>query len=337
MDTKLSDYDYSLPKELIAQSPVSPRSESRLLVVKQDTLEHKRFHQIIDYLMPGDVLVLNDTRVIPAKLIGKKSTGAYAEMILEHKIKDNLYQCRIKTKHPKKGTVIDMRDCLKAEVIEEENGKFSVRFSKTPDLEKHGEIPLPPYIKKIPENYEVYQTVYSENKGSIAAPTAGLHFTDELLKKIDDKGIKIAKLTLHVNYGTFLPIRAENILKHKMEKEFFKVSEDTAALINSAKRLVAVGTTSLRVLESASDKDGIIHACSGWTDIYINPKTGLKSKAQLMITNFHLPKTSLLVLVSTFAGRKNIIGAYMEAIKNRYRFYSFGDATLLFRENKQPQ
>ncbi|MBW2992688.1 tRNA preQ1(34) S-adenosylmethionine ribosyltransferase-isomerase QueA [Candidatus Woesearchaeota archaeon] len=336
MNTKLSDYNYTLPKELIAQSPITPRSESRLLIINQDKLEHKHFHNILDYLEPGDVLVLNDTRVIPAKLKGKKSTGAYAEIIIEHK-ENKLYQCRIKTKHPKKGTKILLKNNLIAEVIDEQNGKFFVKFNKTPDIEKYGEIPLPPYVKNKPDNYEVYQTVYSKNKGSIAAPTAGLHFTKELLKKIENKGVKIAKLTLHVNYGTFLPIRTENILAHKMEKEYYEINKETAEKINLAKRIIAVGTTSLRVLESASDSKGIIHPKKGWTQIYINPKTGIKSKTKLLITNFHLPKTSLLVLVSTFAGIDTIKKAYKEAIKNNYRFYSFGDATLLSRENIHPQ
>jgi S-adenosylmethionine:tRNA ribosyltransferase-isomerase len=329
MHTKLSDYDYKLPEELIAQEPVKPRSESRLLVVKANSLEHKRFHNIIDYLQPGDVLVLNDTRVIPAKLKGKKLTGGYAEIIVEHEESSNLFQCRIKAKNPKKGTIIRLNNDITAEIIEEENGKFLVRFSNPVDLEKYGEIPLPPYIKKKPKDYEDYQTVYSKPKGSIAAPTAGLHFTEELLKEIKDKGIKIVKLTLHINYGTFLAIRSEDILKHKMEKEYFEISNEAAETINSAKRLIVVGTTSLRALESA-EKDGKIQPKKGWTDIYINPNTGLKTKTQILITNFHLPRTSLLVLVSTFAGRDNIMNAYKEAIKNKYRFYSFGDATLLY-------
>lgn len=332
MTTKLEDYNYELPKELIAQSPITPRSESRLLILNQDKIEHKHFHDILEYLKEGDVLVLNDTRVFPGKLIGEKETGSYAELIIEHKTDNNIYQCRIKTRHPKKGTILNFKDNLKAEVIEEENGKFFVKFNKTPDLDKIGEIPLPPYIKKRPDDYEVYQTVYSKNKGSIAAPTAGLHFTNDLLKQIQQKGVKIAKVTLHVNYGTFLPIRTDNILDHKMEKEHYTISEESANLINNAKRLIAVGTTSLRVIESASDKEGIIHPKQDWTNIYINPETGLKSKTQLLITNFHLPKTSLLVLVSTFAGIDNIIDAYQEAIKHKYRFYSFGDATLLYRK-----
>jgi S-adenosylmethionine:tRNA ribosyltransferase-isomerase len=303
MDTELSDYGYHFPKELIAQEPARPRSESRLLVVRKKLLEHKKFHNILDYL----------------------------------KQKNDIYQCRIKTKNPGKGTKIILSSNLTAEVIEEDNGKFFVKFSKTPNLEKYGEIPLPPYIKKKPENYEDYQTVYSENKGSIAAPTAGLHFTEELLKEIEDKGVKIAKIVLHVNYGTFLAIRSDNILAHKMEKEYFEISKNTADTINSAKRIVVVGTTSLRALESAAGKGGKILPKKGWTDIYINPTTGLKSKAELLITNFHLPRTSLLVLVSAFAGRDSIMNAYKEAIKKKYRFYSFGDATLLFRENKHPQ
>lgn len=331
MNTKLSDYDYHLPRELIAQSPINPRSESRLLVIG-DKLEHKKFYQIIDYLKKGDVLVLNDTRVIPAKLKGKKSTGAYAEIIIEHKTDNNLYQCRIKTQHPKKGTILNFKDNLTAEVVEEENGKFLVKFNKIPDINKFGEIPLPPYVRKKLDDYEKYQTIYSKNKGSIAAPTAGLHFTKELLEQIRNKGVEIAKVTLHVNYGTFLPIRSDNILNHNMEKEYFEISEETAKTINNAKRLIVVGTTSLRTIESAADKNGNIRAGKGWTDIYINPETGIKTKASILITNFHLPKTSLLVLVSTFAGRDRIIQAYNEAIKKKYRFYSFGDATLLCRK-----
>lgn len=459
---KLSDFDYNLPKELIAQKPADKRDESRLMVVRKGKkgkidinnnndgwesdndcnncdnkiiIEHKHFYDIVDYLKEGDVLVVNDTKVLPFKFHGRKETGGKAEMILGNKIVDgkyykkdkNRYECRIKTTKARIGTVLIFEDktnynksnygsnnnvdcdnnynkdndddnkyqkeklhhetgwsmprpnkdnkiksCLKikATVVDKINDKYIIEFDEdysVEELSEIGEMPLPPYIKDFKGDVSRYQTVYSkyyqrendgyqcedkdanknkknhiENSGSIAAPTAGLHFTDELLEKLRNKGVKIVKICLHVSFGTFIPVRNEDITKHKMEAEYYIVDENSANIINSRKfidkkgkektgRLFVVGTTALKTLETVADEKGIIHAKEGWSNLFIYPSYKFKVKADGFITNFHLPTSTLIMLVSAFFGREEILDAYNIAVKEKYRFFSFGDAMMLMR------
>ncbi len=336
---KLKDYDYELPEELIAQKPVFPRSSSKMLVVK-DKLEHKHFEDIFDYFEEGDVLVLNETKVIPAKLIGKKSTGAKAEMIITGK-EDDLYKVRITANNPREGNELEFEDGLKATIIIQNKDVFYVKFNidDVEDyLKKYGKLPTPPYVKKELDKNEDYQTAYAKEEGSVAAPTAGFHFTSELLDKIERKGVKVVKVVLHVGFGTFIPVRSENVLDHKMEEEYFEVSEESADAINNRTgRLFAVGTTTLKTLESASVDGNGVKVMKGWSNLFITPEHEFKAGIDVLITNFHLPKSTLLLLVCGFAGRERIFEAYKEAIENKYRFYSFGDAMLLFKEKTQPQ
>ena len=334
---KTSSFDYNLPEELIAQHPSDKRDESRLMIVG-DEIEHIKFSDIIDYLEKDDVLVLNETKVIEAKLIGKKITGAKAEIILTKRIDNKRFEARIKAKNPKAGTEF-IFNIFKCKIIEQDDDIFIVEFDKELSKEKLKEIavlPTPPYVKEEIKDYSRYQTVYADKEGSVAAPTAGLHFTDELLERIMEKGIKIAKLTLHVGFGTFIPIRTEKVEEHKMEEEYFEIDKENADIINECKgRLVCVGTTSMRALESMC-KNGKIIKYSGLADLFIYPGYKFKSNTEMMITNFHLPKSTLLLLVSAFAGKDKILDAYKEAIKEKYRFYSFGDAMLLFKgKNKK--
>ncbi len=339
---KLNDFDFYLPEELIAQEPLKERDMSRLMVLHKDTglVEHKIFKDILDYLNPGDCLVLNNTRVMPARLYGfKEDTGAKIEILLLKRIEKDRWEVLVKPgKKVKEGsTIVFGNGELKAKTISrtDEGGRvvefiYSGIFEEV--LDKLGEMPLPHYIKKKLVDKESYQTVYSKVEGSAAAPTAGLHFTKELLSKIKNKGVNIAYVTLHVGLGTFRPVKEENIEEHHMHSEFYTIDEDTAEMINKTrlanKRIITVGTTSTRTLETAADDKGFIKAQSGWTDIYIYP--GYKFKiVDCLITNFHLPKSSLIMLVSALAGREKILAAYQEAIKNRYRFYSFGDAMLI--------
>lgn len=326
---KLSDFDYFLPKELIAQSPIEPRDASRLMVLREH-IEHRNFADITDYLEKGDTLVLNDSRVIPAKLSGRKSTGGRVEALVISK-KDDEYQCLIKGKNIHKATELYFGR-FKAEVVEVIKGdikKYVLRFNKNINLDEIGEAPLPPYIKKKLNNKERYQTVYSKNEGSIAAPTAGLHFTEELLKQISKKGVNIAYVTLHVGAGTFMPVRNE---KHVIEGEYFSISKEDACMINENKgKLIACGTTTVKVLES-SCIDGKIIPKEGQSDLFIHPPYKFKSNIHAMITNFHLPRSTPLMLVCAFAGRDRVMRAYREAVANSYRFYSFGDAMLIFRD-----
>ena len=332
---KLSLFDYDLPKELIAQEPKEPRDASRLMVVKGKDIEHKVFRDIIEYLEKDDVLVLNDTKVEPVKLIGKKTTGSPAEFLISKKIEKNIFECQIKTNKIKPGTEFIFKKDLKAKVIGGKDGLFEVEFNKDNVeelLQQIGEMPTPPYIKKKATRQQ-YQTVFATRSGSIAAPTAGFHFTPELLRDLEKKGIKIAKITLHVSYGTFLPVKTDNIEEHKMHEEWFEITEETADLINNRqKRLIIVGTTSLRALESATDDMGILQPKTGTTDIFIYPGYNFNLKPDMMITNFHLPKSTLIMLIAALVGREKILNAYQEAVKNKYRFYSFGDAMLLFTE-----
>ena len=339
---KTSDFYYDLPKELIAQTPLADRSSSRLLVVDKNNgnLKHGRFTDITDYLKKGDCLVLNDTRVIPARLYGvKEETGAKIEFLLLNRKSRDEWEVILKPgKKAKPGAKFIFGDgLLKAEVLETVNdGNRIVRFSYEGlfenVLDKLGEMPLPPYITEKLSDRERYQTVYSKNEGSAAAPTAGLHFTPELLKKIEDMGVKIAYVTLHVGLGTFRPVKVDDVENHKMHSEFYVMDSTAADTINSVKenggRVFSVGTTSSRVLETIADENGFVKPQSGWTDIFIYPPYKFKC-ADALITNFHLPESTLLMLVSSFSSKEIMMKAYEEAVKEKYRFFSFGDAMLI--------
>ncbi len=340
---KTSDFYYNLPKELIAQTPLEDRSSSRLLTVNRTDgkLSHEHFGDIVKYLTPGDCLVLNDTRVIPARLHGvKDKTGGKIEFLLLNRKSQDEWEVILKPgKKAKTGTVFIFGDgLLKAEVIETVNDgnrivKFYYEGLFENVLDKLGEMPLPPYITKQLNDKERYQTVYSKNNGSAAAPTAGLHFTPELLQKITDMGVKIAYVTLHVGLGTFRPVKVDDVENHKMHSEFYVIDEQTAKIINdtkkSGKKVISVGTTSSRVLETVSDTNGFVRAQTGWTDIFIYPPYKFKCVDSL-ITNFHLPESTLLMLVSAFASKELIMKAYNAAIEQKYRFFSFGDAMFIY-------
>ena len=340
----LHDFYYDLPQELIAQDPLADRSSSRLMVLDRETgrTEHKIFKDIIDYLNPGDCLVINDTKVIPARLIGEKvDTGAAIEVLLLKRKEDMVNTWEVLVKPGKKakigakisfgggkliGEVID--------IVEEGDRLIQFTFDGIFEeiLDELGQMPLPPYITHKLEDKNRYQTVYAVHEGSAAAPTAGLHFTKELLAQIEAKGIKIARVTLHVGLGTFRPVKVENILEHHMHSEYYEVTQEAADIINNTKasggRVIAVGTTSTRTLESVADTHGCIKACRGWTDIFIYP--GYEFKAiDCLITNFHLPESTLVMLVSALAGREHVLAAYEEAVKEKYRFFSFGDAMFI--------
>lgn len=340
----LHDFYYDLPEELIAQDPLADRSSSRLMVLDKKTgrTEHRTFKDIIEYLNPGDCLVINDTKVIPARLIGEKEgTGAAIEVLLLKRKEDmvNTWEVLVKPgKKAKPGTRISFGNGkLVGEVIDiVEEGDRLIQFSFDgifeEILDELGQMPLPPYITHKLEDKNRYQTVYAKHEGSAAAPTAGLHFTNELLAEIEAKGVKIARVTLHVGLGTFRPVKVENILDHHMHSEYYEISEEAADTINSVKqsggRIIAVGTTSTRTLESVADTHGCIKPCRGWTDIFIYP--GYEFKAiDCLITNFHLPESTLIMLVSALAGKDNVMAAYREAVENRYRFFSFGDAMFI--------
>lgn len=339
---KTSDFYYDLPEELIAQDPLADRSASRLLHLDRETgeIQHTDFKHITRYLNPGDCLVINDTKVIPARLYGSKvGTDAGIEILLLKRKGDNVWETLVKPgKKAKPGTVISFGDgLLTGEVIDVvEEGNRLIRFHYEgifeEILDKLGEMPLPPYITHKLEDKNRYQTVYAKNEGSAAAPTAGLHFTEELLEEIRRMGVNIAHVTLHVGLGTFRPVKVDDVEKHHMHSEFYVVEEDQAKLINDTKknggRIISVGTTSCRTLESAADEDGNLQAKSGWTEIFIYPGYQFKIIDGL-ITNFHLPESTLLMLVSALAGKENIMKAYEEAVRERYRFFSFGDAMLI--------
>ena len=342
---KLDDFDYELPEELIAQTPLTDRSSSKMLVLNKNTgeIEHKHFKEMINYLNKGDTLVLNDTKVIPARLIGEKEdTKAVIEVLLLKNIEGNIWESLCKpAKRVKLGTVISFGDgSLKAkcvEIGEEGIRRFELIYSGVlyEILDKLGTMPLPPYIHEQLKDQNRYQTVYAKNIGSAAAPTAGLHFTEELLKEIKEKGINVVYLTLHVGLGTFRPVNVENILEHHMHSEYYEISKETCDIINETKkkgnRVVVVGTTSVRVLETVATKYNELKEDSGWTDIFIYP--GYKFKiVDNLITNFHLPKSTLVMLVSALAGRENILNAYKEAIKEKYRFFSFGDSMFIINK-----
>lgn len=338
----LHDFNYDLPQELIAQDPLLDRSSSRLMVLDQKTgdIEHKVFTDIIDYLNPGDCMVINDTKVIPARLIGHRpGKEEKVEVLLLRRIESDLWETLVKPgKKCKVGTEITFGDGVLDAVIEDvvEEGNRLVRFKFEgiweEVLDRLGQMPLPPYITHELKDKTRYNTVYAEHEGSAAAPTAGLHFTKELLDKIEKKGIDIVHVTLHVGLGTFRPVKEENILDHHMHSEYYVVTDDAAERINATKkrggRVICVGTTSCRTVESASTDDGVINAQSGWTEIFIYPGYKFKVLDEL-ITNFHLPESTLIMLVSALAGRENVLHAYEEAVKASYRFFSFGDAMFL--------
>ncbi|OBR92402.1 MULTISPECIES: tRNA preQ1(34) S-adenosylmethionine ribosyltransferase-isomerase QueA [Clostridium] len=339
---KVTDFDFYLPEELIAQHPLMQRDEARLMVLDKKTgdIEHKVFKDILDYLNPGDCLVLNDTRVLPARLIGaKEGSGGKMEILLLKRNEDDTWETLVKPgKRAKVGSRFGFGDGeLKAEIVSvKEDGNRIVKFEYEgifeEVLDRLGQMPLPPYIKEKLEDKEMYQTVYSKEEGSAAAPTAGLHFTKELLKKIEDRGVKLAFLTLHVGLGTFRPVKVENIEEHNMHSEYYCMTKETADMINGTREkggsIIAVGTTSCRTLETIGDENGRVREQSGWTDIFIYP--GYKYKVvDKLITNFHLPESTLIMLVSALCGREKILNAYNCAVKEKYRFFSFGDAMFL--------
>ena len=338
----VKDYDYDLPEELIAQGPLEDRSSSRLMVLDRQTgdVEHRHFTDILEYLHPGDCLVINNTKVIPARLFGvKEDTQAKIEVLLLKRKENDIWETLVKPgKKAKPGTKLVFGDGLLTaevvDVVEEGNRLIQFHYDGIFEeiLDQLGQMPLPPYITHQLKDKNRYQTVYAKYDGSAAAPTAGLHFTKELLQKVKDMGVDIAEVTLHVGLGTFRPVKVENVLDHHMHSEFYMVSQEAADKINRAKesghRVIAVGTTSTRTLEAAADENGRLHETSGWTEIFIYP--GYQFKViDALITNFHLPQSTLVMLVSALAGREHVLHAYEIAVKERYRFFSFGDAMLI--------
>ena len=338
----VKDYDYDLPEELIAQDPLEDRSSSRLMVLDRQTgdVEHRHFTDILEYLHPGDCLVINNTKVIPARLFGvKEDTQAKIEVLLLKRKENDIWETLVKPgKKAKPGTKLVFGDGLLTaevvDVVEEGNRLIQFHYDGIFEeiLDQLGQMPLPPYITHQLKDKNRYQTVYAKYDGSAAAPTAGLHFTKELLQKVKDMGVDIAEVTLHVGLGTFRPVKVENVLDHHMHSEFYMESQEAADKINRAKesghRVIAVGTTSTRTLEAAADENGRLHETSGWTEIFIYP--GYQFKViDALITNFHLPQSTLVMLVSALAGREHVLHAYETAVKERYRFFSFGDAMLI--------
>ena len=340
-EMKTSDFDYYLPERLIAQTPVYPRDTSRLLVYdrKTDTIEHKHFYDIVDYLKEGDVLVRNNTKVLPARMFAYTEHGGKVEVLLLKRFDLNEWEVLVKPgKKAKPGAKLTISNELSLEVLEtiEESGSRRVRFTYQGVFEdvisRVGEMPLPPYITEKLKDQNRYQTVYAKVDGSAAAPTAGLHFTDELVEKIKAKGVQIVDVLLHVGLGTFRPVKTEDILSHHMHSEYYEVSENACGIINKAKkegrRIIAVGTTSVRTLESATDENGVIYPTKDNTEIFIYPPYKFKS-VDCLITNFHLPKSTLLMLVSSLCSREKVLEIYNEAVKEQYRFFSFGDSMII--------
>jgi len=336
-----SDFTFDLPENQIAQTPIVNREKSKLMVLdrKSETIEHKSFYNILEHLNEGDCLVMNNSRVLPARMFGTKTTGAVIEILLLKRQTLDRWECLVKPgKRAKPGTIINFSDKLEGQVLEDlEDGvkllefKYDGVFESI--IEELGEMPLPPYIKEKLEDQERYQTVYAEVNGSAAAPTAGLHFTEDLMKKIREKGVSIAYVTLHVGLGTFRPVKVDNVDDHIMHSEYYELNEYNADIIRNAKgkggRIISVGTTSTRTLESICKKLGKLEMDSGWTDIFIYP--GYEFQAiDALITNFHLPESTLLMLVSAFSNREYILKAYKEAVDNNYRFFSFGDAMFIY-------
>ncbi|MCL2853461.1 MAG: tRNA preQ1(34) S-adenosylmethionine ribosyltransferase-isomerase QueA [Defluviitaleaceae bacterium] len=341
-DLQKGSYFYELPKELIAQTPIADRAASRLMVLDKHTgdVRHAAFRNILSFLNPGDCLVINDTKVLPARLVGHRSTGGAVEVLLLRRLEGDVWEALVKPgRNARNGEIISFGEGTLSCVVEDdslEDGKRLVRFSYDGIFEEVlaniGEMPLPPYITEKLSEKDRYQTVYAANEGSVAAPTAGLHFTPELLQEIESAGVRIVRITLHVGLGTFRPVKADNVKDHVMHEEFCIVSEKAAGTINGCKsaggRVVCVGTTSCRTLETMCDDTGFVRSGSMWTGIFIYP--GYKFKVMDgLITNFHLPESTLLMLVSAFAGRENILAAYNQAVDHKYRFFSFGDAMLI--------
>ncbi len=339
---KTSDFYYDLPEELIAQDPLEDRSSSRLLVLNKKTgeREHRVFKDIIEYLKPGDCLVINDTKVIPARLIGERvGTGAKIEVLLLKRKENDVWETLVKPgRKMKVGARVSFGNGLLIgeviDVVEEGNRLIQFHYEGIFEevLDQLGQMPLPPYITHQLQDRNRYNTVYATHEGSAAAPTAGLHFTPELLEEIQKKGVEIARVTLHVGLGTFRPVKVEDVTEHHMHSEFYQIEEEAAEKINRAKenggRVICVGTTSCRTIESAADENGHLKACSGWTEIFIYP--GYQFKVlDCLITNFHLPESTLIMLISALAGREHVLAAYEEAVKERYRFFSFGDAMFI--------
>jgi S-adenosylmethionine:tRNA ribosyltransferase-isomerase len=341
IDMELSDFDYYLPKHLIAQKPIEPRDSSKLMVLKGNKILHRSFFNLVDFLSRDDVLVINDSKVLPARLFGKKETGGKVEVLLITKENENTWECLVKGKNIKENMDLffgdnELKGIVKKKV---DGGRFKIEFPTQGDLQevlqRIGTMPTPPYIKEFLGDQNRYQTVYAKENGSIAAPTAGLHFTEDILSQLRNKGVKIVTLTLHVSVGTFLPVKEKYIKEHKMEPELFSIDSDAARVINNAKseerKIIAVGTTTLKALESACDDEGTISEYNGESDLFIYPGYHFKTGLSGLCTNFHLPKSTLIMLVSAFAGKDTIIEAYSQAIASSYRFYSFGDAMLILK------
>ncbi len=332
---KLSDFDYEFDRRLIAQRPAKPRDSSRLFYMKQDGSEHLRFYQFPELLQDGDVIVRNVSKVIPARLEAKKETGGKAE-ILFYRPLDEGWECLIKGSNIKAGSKLYVGD-EELEVIKKEGSKYVVSSADPKDLMKsHGKMPTPPYITEELQASDEYQTIYAQEEGSIAAPTAGLHFTDDVLEAISQKNVELHDVILHVGPGTFLPVRTDDVEDHKMGTEYYEIPETTAEAVtaanNEGRRVIVVGTTTVRTLESAS-KNGVIYPKKGWADLFIYPGYEFQSGMDLLLTNFHLPRSTLLMLVSAFAGKERVMDAYGEAVQMKYRFYSFGDAMLMEGKN----
>ena len=329
----IDDFNYYLPKELIAQEPAKPRTSSRLMVLVKDRIVHDRFYNIANYLEKGDVLVLNESKVLRARIKGRKESGGKVELMIDDNFGDCIFKGRIK-----KGDRLIFNKGVSGGVLERKDNRVMVRFNKKIEdiMDNIGELPLPPYIKKPLKKDSQYQTVYSKKIGSLACPTAGLHFDKNLLRKLRKKGVRVAKVCLHVSWDSFLPVKEKDYKKHKIHGEFCSLDKKDADLINNAKRLFVVGTTTLRTLESFA-RNGKVFAGKKFTRLFVYPGYKFKLEYYGLITNFHFPRSSLLLLVGAFYGREKILMAYREAIKNRYRFYSLGDAMLLLKENSQPQ
>lgn len=331
---KLSRFDYDLPEEKIAQRPKRPRDESKLFFLGRDKKKHLRFQDITDFFQEGDVLVKNRSKVIPARVEGEKDTGGKIEVLFNRPLEDG-WECLIKGSNIKEGREIALNGKEYNIVKSKRGGRFIIECGDEEAyelMEKSGDMPTPPYIKEELGSPDEYQTVYAEKEGSVAAPTAGFHFTEELLEKIEEKGVEIHDITLHVGPGTFLPVKEEEIEEHVMDEEYYEVSENTAEAITKAnregRRVILVGTTTVRAIETAS-QDGVVEAQKGWTDLFIYPGYEFQSGIDMMLTNFHLPESTLIMLASAFAGRERILEAYREAVEKDYRFYSFGDSMLI--------
>jgi len=328
-----SDFDYHLPRSYIAQEPARPRDSSKLMVLSGRGIRHRGFSDLPDYLREGDVLAINESRVMPARLEGKKRTGGRVEVLLVNRLDERRWECLVGGKRVREGTGLVFGGSVRATAGSGMNGTRVLEFDRDIEglLEGIGEMPTPPYIRRKLDSNDDYQTVYARHPGSIAAPTAGFHFTKEMMERIEAAGATFAHLTLHVGTPTFQPVKAKEVEEHPMGKEYCSIDAENAERMNSAERLIAGGTTCVRAIESAADKNGKIRAKSDWTDLFIYPGYGFKAPIGALLTNFHLPKSTLLMLVSAFCGRKRLLAAYEEAKRQKYRFYSFGDAMFITR------